>query len=141
MKGLIMVTSRSCESGRTTCCVTELPLGFQSLSGTAPVSQINVPFGCATRKHATDRSLVATSSFLSWKRPKSAMWRVPQSNTYSLTDGGGGARRPGDGAVCPAAPATTEHRSPATRVATSDRDVLRSIFEPSFLALRAHVSK
>src|SRR6266571_6790272 len=142
IKGLIIVTSRSCESGSTTWCVTAVPVGFQAGSGTAPVSQINVPFGCVTRKHATDRSLVATSSFLSWKRSKSAMSRVPQSNTYSLTDGGGGgARRSGEGAVCPASQVTAKNTSPATRFATTDRDVLCSMFQPSFLALRAHVSK
>ena len=54
---------------------------------------------------------------------------------------GGGALCSGEGAVCPASPATAEHRSPATRVTTIDREGLRSMCQPSFLALHAHVSK
>src|SRR5882762_291319 len=129
MNGLIMVTSRSCESGRTTCCVTELPVGFQSLSGTAPVSQINVPFGCVTRKLATDKSLVATSSGFNPKRPVSLMWRVPQSNTYSLIARGGRALCPA--AACPAPCAKAANTSAKTTVATGKRDVLRFIFQRS----------
>src|SRR5260370_40697335 len=64
-----MVMSRCCESGSTTCCVTGAPVGFQAASGTAPVSQINVPLGCTTRKQATDRSVVATSSFSELEAP------------------------------------------------------------------------
>src|SRR5260370_41878091 len=96
----------------------------------APVSQINVPFGCATRKQATDRSLVATSSTLSRKRPVAAMGRVPQSKTYNLTDCGV-RRRAGE--VC-TAHTMAEHMSPVTRVATTDRDVLR----PMLLGPRAY---
>src|SRR5580700_10645233 len=85
-RDLTIVTSRCCESGSTTCCVVGLLVGFQEASGTAPLSEINVPLGCTTRKHATDRSVVETSSFFNWKRPISAMWRVPQSITYSLSE-------------------------------------------------------
>ena len=48
-------------------------MGFQAESGTAPVSQINVPLGCTTRKHATDISVVASSSFFNWNRRISAV--------------------------------------------------------------------
>src|SRR6266853_6463338 len=73
LKDLTTVTSRCCESGRTICCVVGWPVGVQALSGTAPVSQINVPLGCATRKHATDISVVASSPLLNLKRSGSAM--------------------------------------------------------------------
>src|SRR5205823_12665495 len=87
----------------------------------APVSQINVPFGCATRKQATDKIACRDPSTLSRKRPVSAIWRVPQSKTYNLTDCGV-RRRAGE--VCPAH-TMAEHMNPVTRVATTERDVLR----------------
>ena len=47
----------------------------------APVSQIRFPLGCAIRKQPMDMSVVVTSSFFKLKRPISALWRTPQSNT------------------------------------------------------------
>ena len=42
-----------------------IAMGVHCPLGTAPVSQIRVPFGCAIKKQATERSVLATSSFFS----------------------------------------------------------------------------
>src|SRR5258708_27794853 len=79
-----------------------LPVGVQESSGTAPVSQIKLPLGCAIRKQAMDISVVVTSSAFKLKRPISALWRTPQSKTYSRTDFGGCALAWGEAPVSPA---------------------------------------
>src|SRR5580704_13996685 len=65
------------------------PPGLNALSGTAPASQIKVPFGWTTRKHATDMYVVATSSFFKRYGDVSGIFKLPPSNTYSRTDFGG----------------------------------------------------
>src|SRR3954463_1480221 len=90
-----------------------------------PESHMSEPCGCVIRKHGTDKSLVVTSSFLSWKRPKSAMWRVPQSNTYSLTEAGGaGGWCSRETVVCPAPQATAVNTTGARRAVITARDLL-----------------
>src|SRR5213594_3355259 len=66
---------------------------LNAVSGTAPVSHISVPRGCATRKHGTDIMVVASSSFLSWYGDVSGISSFPQSKTYRRSDFGGCALR------------------------------------------------
>ena len=62
-------------------------------SGTSPASHINVPRGCTMRYAASDRSVAATSSFLSPNSGiGSAILRTPQSKTYIRTVFGGSGR-------------------------------------------------
>src|SRR6266851_10483151 len=97
-----------------------LPVGVQESSGTAPVSQIRFPLGCAIRKQAIDMSVVVTSSFFKLKRPISALWRTPQSNTYSLTERGSCALCWVEGVVCPETIVWGANRNAAAAATTNN---------------------
>src|SRR5258708_9822002 len=104
-----------------------LPVGVQESSGTAPVSQINMALGCAIRKQAMDMSVVVTSAAVKLKRPISALWRTPQSKTYSRTDFGGCALCWGEGAVCAPSLDCAANRHVAAMAIAKNRIQLRFI--------------
>src|ERR1700686_484531 len=104
-----------------------LPVGVHESSGTAPVSQIRFPLGCAIRKQAMDMSVVVTSSAFKLKRPISALWRTPQSNTYSRTERGGCALCWAEGTVCAGTLVGAANRNAAAAAVMKNRIKLRFI--------------